>query len=700
MRSPAPTSSRARGEVWSRAAGATLLPLLPLLACHASPPAESAPPPPPPPVETGAPATGAPAGANAGAAGDEAGRDAAEEAIARIRAGEYEGARELLADLLVERHLARAEAALAGGSPEDALTALDQVLALAPRHPAGLFLAAGASLALAEKAMAGGRGGILVEGSLVDALGYFERAGETPAALLGASRAAHLLGRPAAALPLARRAMELLEGEEEPAGLSLVPERVLADAAFGAYVEARGRAAEPEETRGLFMETEDALSRLLGRAAEDPAVWGRLADLYVWEGMLDDARGVLERGLDRTPRDEGLLARLDDVANRAGGAAAAVSAFAAFNARHPEIALGVWHQALASFRVDVASVMAAFGEGYQPPPDPEELPRAIARTEELFRACRDLEPSYAEACRGYEVMCRDALGWVRYSEGRHDEAVAAFRSMDELVENGMTWELQGQLLSGVMGVHFCAKARGDAGELGAAGELYEGLARTQPEDANWANNAGFFLRDAAVEIEAAARRIGAAARGEVADEETLATLREEAGIDAALAGTPAEKDALRAAANARVAAARALMERSRDAYRRAAELAPTDVRIVNDAALVLVYYLQTDLDLAEELLLRCVAMGEEQLRDAELGADQRFEIANAWGDAHENLGVLYAVHRRDAQRAIPWFERAAEIGPAPRPNVTNIWLRGLRDEYDPAASTDLLGLGAWGRPCE
>ncbi len=622
-------------------------------------------------------------------------------AIDRIRAGDLEGARDVLAEVLAARYLEEAGIRFEEGVPEDALVALDHVLDLRPRDRAGRLLKAHASLALAEKGMARGGGALLVEGSLIDALEYYKRSGDEPEVLLGASRSAWFLGRTDEALRFAVRADETLaQRSDEPVGLTLVPERVLSEAAFSAYVVSRNEEAPAEKSAGLFATTEDALERLVGRMDDDPWPWSKLSDLYVWESRFDEARGVLERGLDRLPENADLLARLVDVARRAGGSQNVVDVFAALNERHPDIALGIWYEALEGFNLSVEGVMASFAEDYVAPEDPEALPRLIERSEALFRRCRVLEETYTDSCKGYEVMCHAALGWIRFAQERYPEAVAAFRSMEDVIEGGMTWRIEGQLLSGVMGLHLTGKTLGEAGDVLAAGEIYETLHTYQPEDVNWANNTGLFLRDAAVALEALGKRLGAAGRGDLTGEEILAELRAAVGVDPGLAGSDEERAELGLAGNAALTRARELMERSHAAYVRAAELAPDDVRIVNDLALVLVYYLHRDLELAEKLLLRCVEMGEEQLKNEELDEIQRFDLENAWGDAHENLGVLNAMFKGDVASAITWFEKAVEIGPEPRPVVTNVWLEHLRQEQDPAARRDLLELKGWARADE
>ena len=67
----------------------------------------------------------------------------------------------------------------------------------------------------------------------------------------------------------------------------------------------------------------------------------------------------------------------------------------------------------------------------------------------------------------------------------------------------------------------------------------------------------------------------------------------------------------------------------------------------------------------------------------------------AWGDAHQNLGVLEWFHRGNAALALPCFEKSVEIW-AERPEVKNLYLPQVRGERPPARDEFL----AWGEPCE
>jgi tetratricopeptide (TPR) repeat protein len=607
----------------------------------------------------------------------------AAELIAR---GRFEDARLLLDDLLLEEALQAARAGLSAGSPEDALLHVDRALTFAPDDPDVLLLKADSSLELAEKAIASGGSAGLIEGALADALEYYGRAGESAHALYGASRAAWLLSDVPRALELARRGLERmrLTGSARPR-LALLPERIHAEAACAAHAAAR--AAESPEAPALFRESEDALMRQLGRATGDAWAWARLADLYEREGSLAEAQSVLERGLELLPEETGLLERLSRVTRAHQGVRAELELFEGYVSSHPDLAAGQRLLGLAAVELGIEGLQA----------DPRVLePAAFTRGEQAFQRARELDPALAQEARGFELICRLGRGWCALHTGDLVAAEREFLSMDELQERGIEWSYPGRLESGIQGLARVVDAHHAREDWAAAGEVAERLHHLQPDVARWANNAGFLQREVGYYLELEGERLCAGARAA-------------AGAPGA-PQTAGERARLARAADECFERARAHMERSWLAYRRAAELAPEDVRIVNDAALVLVYYLQRDLDLAESYLKRCVELGEAQMRalEAELSSadpagpervaleTRREALREAWGDAHQNLGVLYCALRGDGPGALPWLERSLEIGPD-RPDVVNSLLplaRGLRvlEEDDP--------LRNWARPCQ
>ncbi|MEM7310194.1 MAG: hypothetical protein AAF682_26200 [Planctomycetota bacterium] len=608
-------------------------------------------------------------------------------AIDAIRRGDYGSAHDILGRLLFAENLSDARALMAEDRPEDALLYTERALALRPKDPEARLVDARSRLRLAEKGIAAGRP--FMREALEDALDAYRRAGSGPEARLGASRAAYLLGRSDEALTFAQEGIDQLGGRE--LDLDRMPHRVYAEAAYAAYVALKSdESAEPESVQALFLTTESALTSLLGRAAADPWVHTTLGYLYEWEQRLVDARDALMRGLDHIPNDRGMLDRLAAVARQSGGGEAALQTFVDFQTRHPDVAEGYWYVSYERFYLALEGLE---GSDYRA----DEF-RAAERG---FARCRELEPSYDESCRGYEVMCRNAVGWCLYQAEDIEGAQAAFLSADDVLERGLEWEIEGRLLSGVLGLAFCAAAHFEREEWLAAAELNEHLRRYVPDEVTYANDAGFFYRDAAVELEAESKRLCRAAKGELTSAEAVQALRELAGVAADVpSGSPAERKALRRAANARSTQARELMRKSADAYVDAARLAPDDVRLINDTALVFVYYLHTELDEAERLLLRAVELGTEQLRDDALDEDARWELENAWGDAHQNLGVLFANHLGDKGVAARWFQLAADIGPEPRPVVSEFWLPYLRGEINASQNEELFATQNWARPCK
>lgn len=579
-------------------------------------------------------------------------------AKAAIDAGEPETARQLLGELVLRRRLAEARALLSNGRPREALGRLDEALEIAPSDPDVLVLRGESSLALGEREDA--------PGQLELALESFRAAGDGARALFGAARAARLLGRSEEALRLARSGMAVLDRTGERLDdLRPSPQRRLAQAAFDTYVRAKGEGADEARVRELSAMTEDALSRCLASEPDEPWVWVQLSNLYRWQGRGHDARQALERGLARAPRDPELLELLYQVSLEIGGPEAALEAFGRYLPRHSDVALGWWYSARAHFQRGVR--------------DLEQQPwDEFTRAAKGFARCRELAPEHAQACLEYELLCRTGVAWCYFHAGDLQAARKSFLATAELRPDGARLRLEGELPSAVEGLAQVAAAYHDRGDLVSAASAYDQLLQLEPDSARWATLAGQQNRDAAIVLGHRAEDLRRAARGELRQPERLAELRREADVAESLAGTPRERELLEERAQALARLSRSLYQRSWDAYVRAVELDPGDLRAMNDAAQLQVEYLREDVDRAERLLLRSVELGRERLSGAPLGEDERWELENAWGDAHQSLGTLYLELRRDPRRALGWFERSVEIGPDPRPNVSSVLIPRCR----------------------
>ena len=464
-------------------------------------------------------------------------------AIAALEAGDLAGARATLDQLIRAQQLAEARARLAA-APEEALLAIDECLALAPDDVAVQLLKADASLRLAETKIAGGGGNAgLIEGSLLDALEYYTRAGRSPHALFGASRAAFLQGRTDEALALARAGFAATSAEEPELGaLGRRPERILAEELLAAHAAARAEGRP--EAPALLREAEDALMRLLGREADDPWTWTWLASLQESDGRLADARRSLELGLRRLPEEADLLGQLARVTAALAGPREAVRALEAFAAAHPSLPAAHWQLAVARFEQELAR--------HQETPRVLD-PAAFTRLEDEFRALREATPEYTSSAYGYEAVCRLARGWCAFHAGDLVLARDEFLGMNALFERAIEWAYPGVLESGIQGLYFIADTYFVREDWEAAGAIFERLHVLQPEVVKWANNAGLNLRDAADLLATEARDLCEAARGTETHPELLAERRAKAGVQAA-PGSPAERAEFRAAADARVPA--------------------------------------------------------------------------------------------------------------------------------------------------
>lgn len=564
-------------------------------------------------------------------------------AIAAIRRGEFDRARGVLGEIQAQTEIEKARAYLAENDHAGALAALERALSIAPDSTELRAMRADSALVVARAT----GDTELVRSALADYLSAAAHHGGARA-WLGASRAAGALGDGDKALEYARQGVAQLDGPEMPSGVAEAPEKTLAVVSLAAYTRSN-QGPNDEATLGYWRESKSAFEMLLGRTPDDVTAWSALADLHAQRGQHEAARNVAARALRFFPSDAGLHAAFARATNEVGGRAALLASYDAFLAKHPKVAIAHWYPAEARFQaaLDAWTEKRASGD-------------AFAESEAGFARCRELEPAYEERCREYEALCRTGRGWTQLSSGDLDGARRAFLSVEDVKKGALKAEISGRLRSAMEGLHAVgsayqarsvANASTSIDDLERATRIYDYLHEYEPENVVWANNAGFFGRDAAVAIEIGARAL--ASQGKI-DE-----------------------------ANRQLAHARELMEQSYVAYSSAAKLAPDDVRIANDTALILVYYLQRDVDTAERLLKHAQQLGEEQVAklrasasEAGISAEERDarqrtleEVDSALGDAYQNLGVLELTLKGDAAAAKTWLDKCLVTGPDPREEV-------------------------------
>ncbi len=614
-----------------------LLLLLPALACRTVESEDAATPDLAEGGTTAPPSVTTPSGpASAETPGQDGPRTALQQAL---EAEDWLAAREALTPLIVEEGRRRAERALEEGDGRAALDALEAPVDLAEGDPELWWLRAEAAMRTAE-------GDSQPQFYYEDAAVSYERAfragrsarggGLGPrevACLVGISRAKRMSLDPEGALTLARnagRALELLQGPAPELDPPLCV--VWGQAAFDAFVAAlnAGESAQP-----LFLETEDQLTQAAGLEAHRRFALDQLANLHQWNGDLESATVCVEQALTYEPEDAALHQRLVGLLNQAGGRPAIRARYSTWTEAFPRSAQGAWYAAVTAFE----DALDAFAEG-----NGEQAAFVAAETE--FARCRGLDETLQASCWNYEACCRSAVGFLLLGSGDTRAAAASFRSMDALFPGGITIALGERLPNGLAGLEFVlgrlAQSPEELEAMVEAAAIADELFGRRPDAANDANNAGFFNRDAAVLLERAA--------SEAQDPAVRAELR-----GRALAG----------------------MRRSWDAYQRAAELVPDDIRVVNDAGLIMTYYLRDDPEAARGYLEQARALGDASL--GALSAEERAEREwldpiEAWGDAYQNLGILHLTLLDDPAGARPFLERAREIGPPRRAQLIDALL--------------------------
>lgn len=221
-----------------------------------------------------------------------------------------------------------------------------------------------------------------------------------------------------------------------------------------------------------------------------------------------------------------------------------------------------------------------------------ELDTALAD----FAAAASLEPSYRDTAEQWAAMCTGAKGNIAFRQGDLAAAeqllLAAARQRPDRVRadlgGGDSVKL-GLLRLGDRLMRDCARTE----------RLFRAAVECVGDDVDLLNNAAVYARDRGVQLER-------------------------------------EGD---------LPAAAVMFERAYATYGRALELAPDDVRLRNDCALVAIHHLHCDWDRSRALLQAAIADGERALREAAPApARARREIDEAVGDCYENMALGWLDH--------------------------------------------------------
>jgi tetratricopeptide (TPR) repeat protein len=613
-----------------------------------------------------------------------------------LQQGRLAEAHALIGRHLLEANLERARAALAAAEPEEALVSLDEALKFAPNDPRIHYLRGIGLLNSLDAAVARGNAGGLIADYPTDALQSLARCPPNAATEHASAHAAWLSGAWQSALQHARAAQTAPDDAAYPWLLSLPAERVRFDAWSLALRQARAGAAPGTDPAELLEACRAEIGTLISLDPLAAWPWRALSDLEEQAGQREEAVAVLERAIARQPDQAALWNEWRARSHALHGVAGSADRAAALAELHPQTGAAL----LVAGQTRFDAALERLGT------EPNGARADFRAALELLKSARESTPEFSDAARQFEVVCTGGAGWAALALGRSDEAEALFRSMADVLPNGCEWKVEGKLGSGIEGLDAIGRELARRWEetrelavLERAAAIYAFLHEARPDISAWSNNAGFFQRDLASELSQRAARFCAAARGEAPSPERAAELRAWAPAQELEFVSAEGRAGLRELADRHGSRAVELMRRSWNSYAAAVTQAPDDVRTLNDAALIQVYHLHDELDRAEQWLQHCIALGASQLADAALSERARYELKNAWGDAHQNLGVLLLVHRRDPIRAREWFEKALAIGPDPRPLISAGFLPACADGAAIAQLPEADEILRWGAPC-
>ena len=313
-----------------------------------------------------------------------------------------------------------------------------------------------------------------------------------------------------------------------------------------------------------------------------------LSDLAAWQGLSTEALAALEAGLLLEPDNLDFYGRLRPLGdqNRQEG----IRVLESVQAAHPSNATVLWY---------LGEALYLQGREARSVGDTLLASSCWDRAEDRFHQAMALREDYQASCEDWLFLVRTQRGWTLRDEGRIDDAASSLlntlRQSPERLEPTSAPESLHLAIDAIVADYFRAN------DLKNARSFLRQVCAVRNDDGNWCNNLGFFCRD-------------------------LGVMAMEAGD---------------------VEQAAELFEESWEAYSRAVELLPDDPRVVNDRALIAVYYRDEDHDLAEQELHRSIALGTAALAEMDENVPQAEHeyVDMAVGDAWENLAYLYLVRR-------------------------------------------------------
>lgn len=388
------------------------------------------------------------------------------------------------------------------------------------------------------------------------------------------------------------------------------------------YLQAFRQSANPVLQGELYQRAKDAFgsaSALFPERAE-PVI--EFANVDASRGAVGDALDTLAGAIAARPEEVAYHQALTQTALRTGMLPRLAEIYAVRLAKLEERSATVlWYAGYVRTREAEAARLAQ---------DTDGALRTYGEADSLFAKSAERNASFAASVRASRALVLAGEARALFERRKIGEAAEKLTAAFAL-DAGIAEQADGL---GVTPKRTSLEIGGEyfkEGDLAAGAQCFENWLAFSKDDVDWLNNAGLMERDLGEEL---------ARRGEAAR-------------------------------------AKECFERSYERYRRAAELRPDEPRLVNDAALILLYHLDRDLDVAEAMFRRAIGLGEDRLEDlgeerpevddedaaTQLAADRWDYIAEATGDAYQNLALLLWTKQADAAEIRRLLERSFRLDP-------------------------------------
>jgi tetratricopeptide (TPR) repeat protein len=309
-----------------------------------------------------------------------------------------------------------------------------------------------------------------------------------------------------------------------------------------------------------------------------------------WGGANAEAVNVYLRGLDRKPEDAALLEAALNTAGEVEQLPLFVEAVG-----NKKDATSIWYSGKGRFWLA--------GELQKQ----NKLPEALAMLDQAhqdFAASMQQNPAYRESSEQWQALALGKKGMLAFRAKDYDNAekwlLAAAKARPDQIATPLA---EGESIK--LGILLLGDYWYRQQNLGKVESIYRAATDAANSDLDLLNNAALFARDYGNEIE-----------------------------------------------NNDSKAAMALYEQSYKAYSRAHQLDPSNVRLRNDVALIAIYHLERDWDLAKQRLDSAIADGEKTLKENPPDdANQKQKLEEAVGDCYENLALWNLKHKQDGAAA-------------------------------------------------